>query len=41
MVTYRQFGFGNYGVAGAMAYLTFAVIVLVSIVQFRLARERD
>ena len=41
MVTYRQFGFGNYGVAGAMAYLTFVVIVLVSIVQFRLARERD
>lgn len=41
MVTYRQFGFGNYGVAGAMAYLTFVVIVLVSIAQFRLARERD
>lgn len=41
MVTYRQFGFGNYGVASAMAYLTFAVIVVVSIAQFRLTRERD
>lgn len=41
MVTYRQFGFGNYGIASAMAYLTFIVIVLVAIAQFRLTRERD
>ncbi|MCW5952700.1 MAG: sugar ABC transporter permease, partial [Propionibacteriaceae bacterium] len=41
MVTYRQFGFGNYGVASAMAYLTFVVIAVVAIVQFRLMRERD
>jgi len=41
MVTYRQFGFGNYGVAGAMAYLTFVVILIVTLLQFRLTRERD
>lgn len=40
MYTYQQFGFGNYGVAGAMAYLTFLVIVIVTIVQFRLTREK-
>lgn len=41
MSTYQQFGFGNYGVAGAMSYLIFIVIVLVTIVQFRLTRERE
>ncbi len=40
MYTYQQFGFGNYGVAGAMAYLTFLVIVIVTIIQFRLTREK-
>lgn len=40
MYTYNQFGFGNYGVAGAMAYLTFVVIALVTLVQFRLMREK-
>ncbi len=40
MYTYQQFGFGNYGVAGAMAYLTFLVIVVVTIIQFRLTREK-
>lgn len=40
MYTYQQFGFGNYGVAGAMAYLTFIAIVLVTIAQFRLTREK-
>ncbi|MGV8844881.1 carbohydrate ABC transporter permease [Tessaracoccus sp.] len=40
MYTYNQFGFGNYGVAGAMAYLTFLVIVVVTIIQFRLTREK-
>ena len=40
MYTYNQFGFGNYGVAGAMAYLTFLVIGLVTLVQFRLMREK-
>ena len=40
MYTYNQFGFGNYGVAGAMAYLTFLVIGVVTLVQFRLMREK-
>lgn len=40
MYTYNQFGFGNYGVAGAMAYLTFIVIGIVTLVQFRLMREK-
>lgn len=40
MYTYNQFGFGNYGVAGAMAYLTFLVIALVTLLQFRLMREK-
>ncbi|MFP5417192.1 MAG: carbohydrate ABC transporter permease [Actinomycetes bacterium] len=41
MYTYQQFGFGNYGVASAMAYITFVVIALVTLVQFRVTRERD
>lgn len=41
MYTYEQFGFGNYGVAGAMAYLTFIVIAVVTFLQFRLTREKD
>lgn len=40
MYTYQQFGFGNYGVAGAMAYMTFVVIVLVTLIQFRATREK-
>lgn len=41
MATYQQFGFGNYGLAGAMSYLIFIVIVVVTIIQFRLTREKD
>ena len=41
MYTYQQFGFGKWGYAGAMAYLTFLVILVVTIVQFRLTREKD
>ncbi|WP_347040943.1 carbohydrate ABC transporter permease [Brachybacterium nesterenkovii] len=41
MYTYEQFGFGNYGVAGAMAYLTFVVIAIVTVIQFRITREKD
>ncbi|GAA1391463.1 sugar ABC transporter permease [Luteococcus peritonei] len=41
MYTYQQFGYGNYGVAGAMAYLTFVVVALVTVLQFRLTREKD
>ncbi|WP_296138715.1 carbohydrate ABC transporter permease [uncultured Tessaracoccus sp.] len=40
MYTYQQFGFGNYGIASAMAYITFMVIVVVTLVQFRIAREK-
>lgn len=41
MYTYQQFGFGNYGRAGAMAYLTFVVIALVTAVQFKLMGRDD
>lgn len=41
MYTYQQFGFGKWGYAGAMAYLTFLVILVVTVVQFRLTREKD
>lgn len=41
MYTYQQFGYGNYGVAGAMAYITFVVVALATVVQFRLSREKD
>ncbi|TRY17682.1 sugar ABC transporter permease [Tessaracoccus rhinocerotis] len=40
MYTYQQFGFGNYGLAGSMAYLTFLAILLVTLVQFRVTREK-
>lgn len=40
MYTYQQFGYGNFGVAGAMAYLTFSVIAIVTVIQFRLTREK-
>ncbi|MGW5241251.1 carbohydrate ABC transporter permease [Monashia sp. NPDC004114] len=40
MYTYKQFGFGNYGLASAMSYLIFIVIAIVTAVQFRLLRER-
>jgi multiple sugar transport system permease protein len=38
---YKQFGFGNYGIASAMSYLLFIAIVLLTILQFRLLTERD
>ncbi len=41
MYTYQQFGYGNYGVAGAMAYITFVVVAVVTAIQFRLTREKD
>ncbi|TCO34320.1 multiple sugar transport system permease protein [Kribbella steppae] len=40
MYTYQQFGFGNYGLATAMAYLLFVVIAVVTFIQFRLLREK-
>ena len=41
MYTYQQFGFGKWAYAGALAYLTFVVILIVTVVQFRLTREKD
>jgi multiple sugar transport system permease protein len=37
--TYNQFGFGNYGYASAMGYVLFVVVVLLSIVWFKLLRN--
>ena len=39
--TYEQFGFGNYAYASAAAYLLFLAIVLMTMAQFRLLREKD
>lgn len=39
--TYEQFGFGNYAYASAAAYLLFLAIVLLTLFQFRVAREKD
>ncbi|WP_432476694.1 carbohydrate ABC transporter permease [Nocardioides sp. GXQ0305] len=39
--TYDQWGFGNYAVGSAAAYLLFIAIVVLTWVQFRLLRERD
>jgi multiple sugar transport system permease protein len=39
--TYDQFGFGNYGYAAAASYLLFLAIVLLTLLQFRLLREKD
>jgi multiple sugar transport system permease protein len=38
---YNQFGFGNYGYAAAASYVLFAVIVALSLLQFRLLGQRD
>jgi len=38
--TYEQFGFGNYAYASAAAYLLFLAIVLMTLAQFRLLREK-
>jgi multiple sugar transport system permease protein len=39
--TYDQFGFGNYGYAAAASYLLFLAIVCLTLLQFRLLREKD
>jgi multiple sugar transport system permease protein len=39
--TYDQFGYGNYGYAAAASYLLFLAIVLLTLLQFRLLREKD
>jgi len=38
---FDQFGFGNYGYASAVSYVLFAVIVVLTFIQFRFLRERD
>lgn len=38
---YNQFGFGNYGYAAASSWVLFVAIVALSVLQFRLLRERD
>ena len=40
MYTFNQFGFGNYSYASAASYVLFLGIVLLSLVQFRLLREK-
>lgn len=40
MYTYNQFGFGNYSFASAASYVLFLAIVVLSLVQFRLLREK-
>jgi multiple sugar transport system permease protein len=39
MYTYKQFGFGNYGFAASMSYIIFAIVAIVTAIQFRLLRE--
>ncbi len=39
--TYDQFGYGNYGYAAAASYLLFLAIVGLTLLQFRLLREKD
>ena len=39
--TFDQWGFGNYGIASAAAYLLFVAIMLLTWLQFRALREKD
>lgn len=39
--TFDQWGYGNYGYASAAAYLLFLAIMLLTLLQFRLFREKD
>ena len=39
--TYKQFGFGNYSYAAAIAYVLFLVIALVTALQFKLLGSKD
>ena len=39
--TYNQFGFGNYSYASAMSYALFAVIALITALQFKLLGNKD
>ena len=39
--TFDQWGFGNYAVGSAAAYLLFLAIMLLTALQFRVLREKD
>ncbi|WOF22937.1 sugar ABC transporter permease [Microbacterium betulae] len=40
LYTYRQFGFGEFGLSSAASFITLVLVVVVSAVQFRLLRPR-
>ncbi|GAA4771239.1 carbohydrate ABC transporter permease [Microbacterium gilvum] len=40
LYTYRQFGFGEYGLSSAASFVMLALVVVVSAVQFRILRPR-
>lgn len=41
MYTYRQFGNGNYDVASAAGYVVFVLIIALTVLQFRVLRDKD
>lgn len=41
LYTYEQFGFGNFGISSASSYVLLLVVVVVSVLQFRLLRSRE
>ena len=41
MYTYQQFSFGNYGFAAALSYLTFLVIAIITLLQFKFLGKED
>jgi multiple sugar transport system permease protein len=41
MYAYQQFGSGNYGVASAAGYVVFVLIVALTVLQFRMLRDKD
>ncbi|EMF56771.1 ABC transporter permease subunit [Streptomyces sp. SID5476] len=41
MYTYQQFGNGNYDVAAAAGYVVFVLIVALTVLQFRMLRDKD
>nr|WP_245685658.1 sugar ABC transporter permease [Streptomyces yerevanensis] len=41
MYSYRQFGNGNYDVASAAGYVVFVLIIALTVLQFRVLRDKD
>lgn len=41
MFSYRQFGFGNYEYSAAASYVIFVLIAALTVLQFRVLREKD